>query len=305
MSELSPDARAVLDAGQDGDEPTIADEARLRRALLRSLAEATAVTHVSQSPLSERVISMRAGIKGAAKAGSEARMGIAGVAVRFIALAAAVALGIGIDRTLLREPVVMTVAPAPPSAAGALVGADCPACPGIGPTAEDADLVSRDPPFVIAPPPPLLNRQEPVVRQNNGGAQSGLDTETRLLREVDAALRDGQAGYALALLDGAADKFGKGKPGDARAAARAIAQCKLGSAADSARTVAQYERDYPESPLRERVRTECTPPPLPALPPPASKPDPNIILIDPYEEQGEGRPAPTDQSKPPFGPINQ
>jgi hypothetical protein len=308
MSELSPDARAVLDAGLDGDEPTAADEARLRRALLRSLAESMAVTNDSQSPLSARVSSMRAGAKRAAKASSERGVGLAGMVVRFIAMAAAVALGIGIDRALLRAPVVMSLGPTPPSAAGAIIDVECPACPAcssVGPYSEDAEPVSREPSVTITPSPTRSNQREPALRQSSDhGPQSTLDMETRLLREVDAALRDGQAGYALALLDGAADKLGKGKPGDARAAARAAAQCKLGSADDSARIVEQYARDYPESPLRERVRAACAPPPLPSLPPAASKPDQNMLLIDPDAEQGEAKPAPTDESGPPFGPIN-
>jgi hypothetical protein len=307
MSELTPEVRAILDAGQDGDEPTAADEARLRRALLRSLAEATAATNISPSPLSARVISMRADIKKAAKAGSGRGAGIAGMAVRFIAMAAAVTLGIAIDRTLVREPVVMTLGPTPPSAAGALIEVECPDCPCLGPLSDDAENVSREPSLTITPSPAPSNRREPALRQStSGGAQSALEMEARLLREVDAALRDGQAGYALALLDGAASRLGSAKPGDARVAARAVALCKVGTPEGSAQIVEQFERDYPESSLRERVRAGCAPPPPPLPPLPSSKPETNILPFDTDStpSPGEG-PSKADESGPYFGPINE
>ena len=46
-SRMGPGARSILDAGRDGDNPTAADRARVKRALMRTIAASAAASATS------------------------------------------------------------------------------------------------------------------------------------------------------------------------------------------------------------------------------------------------------------------
>jgi outer membrane protein assembly factor BamD (BamD/ComL family) len=84
-----------------------------------------------------------------------------------------------------------------------------------------------------------------------------LEAETADLRAIQEALRAGDPGRALALLDRQASLYPDGKLSQERDAARIIALCDLHDTAAARAALARFEHDYPRSPLLDRVRTAC------------------------------------------------
>ncbi|WP_438010685.1 hypothetical protein WME89_19760 [Sorangium sp. So ce321] len=89
-------------------------------------------------------------------------------------------------------------------------------------------------------------------------AGSTLPGELALLRGAQGALRAGDAGRALALLEDHAAEFRDGALREERRAARVFALCALGRIDESRAEAARFLRDAPRSPLAERVRAACT-----------------------------------------------
>ncbi|WP_437730555.1 hypothetical protein [Sorangium sp. So ce1335] len=89
-------------------------------------------------------------------------------------------------------------------------------------------------------------------------AGSTLPGELALLRGAQGALRAGDAGRALALLEEHAAEFREGALRDERRAARVFALCALGRIDASRAEAARFLRDAPRSPLAERVRAACS-----------------------------------------------
>src|SRR5262249_32536558 len=93
----------------------------------------------------------------------------------------------------------------------------------------------------------------PVAPKQEAG-QDPLAVETRRLREVHAALRDGNPNRALALLDQASDGM---ELGEERAPARIVALCRLGRMNEGRAAMAAFVAEHPRSPHADRVRRAC------------------------------------------------
>ncbi len=78
-----------------------------------------------------------------------------------------------------------------------------------------------------------------------------------LLRAAQGALRGGDGRAALAHLDEHARRFPAGALTAERRAARVLALCASGRAAEAGADAARFEEEYPRSPLLSRVSAAC------------------------------------------------
>jgi hypothetical protein len=86
-------------------------------------------------------------------------------------------------------------------------------------------------------------------------APSSLADETRLLWEADQAVRSGNGGRALALLDEHATRYPDGALGPERDAERIVALCKVNRV--DAAAVRGYLVRHPSSSLKDRIQQTC------------------------------------------------
>ncbi len=86
--------------------------------------------------------------------------------------------------------------------------------------------------------------------------ESSLSDDVRLMHQVSAALKAGQAAQALTLLNQDARRA-TGAMREEKAAARVVTLCQLGRVAEARSEVAKFQRMYPRSPLVSRVRSSC------------------------------------------------
>jgi hypothetical protein len=86
------------------------------------------------------------------------------------------------------------------------------------------------------------------------------EAERRALARVQHALRDGRFVEAVAGLDRDDRAFASGALVEERAAARVLARCGSGDAAEAQRLATAFVARYPGSPLRSRVLASCPAP---------------------------------------------
>lgn len=239
MNDLGPEARAILKAGRDGDEPSATDRARLRRSLSRAIAAG--------------------GAAAAAASGAEAAAAVAtGKAVSFT-LAAKVLAGVLCVGALGAGAWMLGAPPAPSSStavpAAATTSAEVVETAAPLPSAIPSNQVSA------APTSAPMQRPAPSARApsapGTGAEPETLEDETRRLREAHAALQSGDADKALALLDEQAAAYSDGQLRQERAAARVLTLCKLGKLDEARAAAATFLSENPRSPLADRVRGGC------------------------------------------------
>jgi len=245
MSDLGPEARAILSAGRDGDDPSPEDRARLKRKLLAGLAAGAATTAGA------------AEAAGAAKsiAAAKATTALAWSSTVWKAIAGIVVIG---------------------AVSGGIVvaGAEKGKPPRLAMPVITQSIADRKPPLAAAPAdaaPEETKREEPKaepqakrIAGNTAPSaktkEEDADTlleETRQLREARRALKDGDADRALALLDDKTAANQGEKLGEERAAARVLALCKLGRVEEANAEAAKFLEKNPRSPLAARVRKAC------------------------------------------------
>ncbi len=276
MSELGPEARALLEAARGGDDPTPADRVRVRRALVTAVGAGVALAATTTSTAAAGTASAAA----SSGAGGAAVAGGGGVAAAGAGTAAAAAGASSVG--LLATKIVVTVAVvgglglagakgvhvyharkaaqvAATAIQPALAASTAPEARNGASAAPDvvssADTRPPQPPTTSTAmilPPPAAN---PAPKANP--APSTLEEETRLLRDADASLRTGDATTALARLDEHAARFPNGILSEERAAERVLALCSLGRTTEARADADRFLRDRPRSPLAARVRTAC------------------------------------------------
>ncbi len=280
-SKLGSNARSILEAGRDGDNPSPADRARVKKALMRTIAASTALGATSAAG---------AAVKGAVVADAAVKATSIGLGIKVLgvaALALAVGAGVWMQRARSPDPVA-----APAGASGLVVvareGMSSPAAPVASADVALPRVAITDPPAgpgelapvekskaPSTPAAPRVAAREPVERPEEEPraaipapipapiaappvaaipAEDPLAAETRHLREAHGALQAGDPQKALALLDEQG-----GQLGEERAAARVLALCQLGRTAELEAARAAFLRDHPRSPLADRVRGGCAP----------------------------------------------
>lgn len=85
-----------------------------------------------------------------------------------------------------------------------------------------------------------------------------LALETRELREAQQALRNGDAGRALGLLEAQERRYAAGVLTQERQAARVLALCQSGQVQRARDEAKRFERQFPQSALRGKVKNACS-----------------------------------------------
>src|SRR5262245_54644333 len=103
VSDLGPEARAILEAGRDGDDPSAADRARVKRALMRSIATGGVLS-----------VAKPAAAKGAAVnvAGKTISLGLSTKLIGAAVLVGALGAGLAVARSRGESPAAPFPAPA-------------------------------------------------------------------------------------------------------------------------------------------------------------------------------------------------
>lgn len=269
MSGLGPDAREILRNGRDGDNPSPADRARIRAALMATIATSAAATASSAA-------------NAAAEVGLPASVGATkpfigsiwgglfgkGMLVVFLGAAGAGAIAAwpktdsppnAVTPHIPEKPVspnIATPAPVPPQVSQEDIAEKTNDPKTIAPSPPDRPKASN-PRSSPAPSSPKAS-EVPEVSEESADT---LIAETQRLRQAHGAMRGGDPEKALALLsEQSAENEGQ-KLRAERAAARVLALCKLGRVAEAHAEAAAFLAQNPQSPLADRVRKACPPTP--------------------------------------------
>jgi hypothetical protein len=233
VTDLSPEARAIVEAGREGDSAGDLERARVRRALFAKIAAGG----------------------GAALASSSVAAATAPAAV---------------TATL---PLAKLLVPLAILAAGSVGGTIAWHARGAAPTHAAPSAVSAPAPAPsLAPPPPIVAPptvvERPAVAPHHAVAHAArpprdvpvttnrLAEESALLASANAALRAGDSPRALALLDDYDRRYPGGVLREEMLATRIIARCELDAAGATAGADA-FLSHHPKSPLASRVRSSC------------------------------------------------
>jgi hypothetical protein len=225
MSELSPEARGLVDDGHSVLRPSSSDRARVKSALAARLGGAAFLLPqqasaaipkalVSWQKLSTLVVG--------------ASVGLAGVGTAYFM---ARAPSDPLQDAPATTPAVTSKAQLPP----APVGADLPASPELDP-------------LVLEPVPSPPRRQTPADR---------LAEEVAILSKATSELRAGRPNQGLRLLEEHQRKFPNGRLAEERRAARIQALCALGHLAAAEAELGRLAQSSPRSPHLARAQRAC------------------------------------------------
>jgi len=231
MDELSPSARALLDAAHGNDDPLPDDADRIRRAVLvriGSVGFGAALYAMSVEP---------------AKA-------LLGATLPKVVAVALIAVGGSalyhhwkVSAPQVARSSLAIVAPAARVQAPA-------ARPIAEPTPEAAATPDVVPPPVVAPRAPQAVAAE--------AHRTNLEAEMRWVRAADAALRGGDVGLAVSLLNQHAREFPHGALAEEREGLRVVAGCQGGGASPVVqRAASRFLQRAPRSLMAGRVRAAC------------------------------------------------
>jgi hypothetical protein len=260
MSDLSHDARELLQVARHEDGPTPAERERLRRAVFGAVAGGSAVLGSAGAVGASAKLSLIAGMT--------AKMSTAPLAIWF---AVGTAAGLA------------TVAPV---AAVRYVTSSTPQGVAASTTADASRVAQREParpshePFAPSPLPPAptqadtegsprsvtapaLASEEKSTRPTASAPSAPalepppLTQELGLLGTAQREFAAGRAEQALAWLGEHERRFPAGALRGERLAARVFALCALGRAEEAKHATREFERVAPGSPLTPRVLASC------------------------------------------------
>lgn len=257
MSDLGPDARTLLHLAEGADEPSPADEARIRAKLALQLGAAVGLTTVVGATHAAQTA-------GAGAAGTAATAGTASVLGKVVI--GAVLLGavsgaayVGFAR---RPP-----APGPPQTL-ATPAASTAMPPSQGSPAPSLST-SSDPTLAPASVAPSVASMQSVQSASSSSPSVASKTETpkvegdslanelELMHEAQVALANGNAQLALAKASEHQKRYPHGSLAPEREGTRVLALCALGRVDEARRAGKAFLGAYGKSPLADRVRHSC------------------------------------------------
>ena len=255
MSELSPEARALIDETRHSEGLTPTQRGRIRSALVVQMGVGSAVS----TGASIGAASTAAKVAG----GAGFTVAMAAKAVATVAIVGAVGTGslsVALYGWPHREPARSSQTARPPEAAWS---SDVPHL--VVPHEEPARGVSRtELPSPVAPPSEMrIAPSRPVAATSHVSTAvlsvppSSLESETRLLRDASFELGAGRPERALALLDEHARSFSGGALVEEGRVERILALCALGRTSAAHDEGARFLRERPHSLLADRVRASC------------------------------------------------
>jgi hypothetical protein len=242
VTELSPEARAIVDAGRDGDSAGDLERARVRRALFAKIAAGGGAALASSSVAA----SQGTAASGPVAAAATSSLPLAKLLVPLAILAAGSVGGTIAWHARGATPTATAVAHVAPAAA-----------PAPAPTVAPLPPVVVVPPLVTERPAPHHAVARPAAPPHDVPVTTTrLAEETALLGSANAALRAGDSARALALLDDYDRRYPAGIMREEVLATRIIARCQLDTRDATAGADAFLAR-HPRSPLAPRVRSSC------------------------------------------------
>ncbi len=300
MSDISREARALLDSAMPGLEPDDDARSRIRTKIAArvavSLAAGAAVAAASKSTAGATAATVAASAGGATAAtasavgagaagasavaaGASAGAGVAGAAVTMgitskviasLAVVSAVSVGtITYTQTKKAEPRPIVVA----ATVATTAATSAPAPTVARARSNGAPLAAADDPAALPDPTPVAD-PTPVVRVAPStvpliptppvlpapASSATLAAEVTLLKQANAELTAGHASRALALLDEHRRLYPRGALGEERDAARVLALCGAGRHSEGIAARGRFLQDHPASPQIARVQNACTTP---------------------------------------------
>lgn len=264
MNDWNPESRALFGAAREATTPTDGDRQRVSASLGLALGSTVGAAHLpaSATPASTAPPALPVAPTAGPIAPSAA-LHVGGLAGSSLLKAAGLALLIGgaAAGVLARRSAAV---PAPAGAAWSKPSAPAPATEAINGAerAASPDALSATPAVVSTNAAPdsraLLSGHAHAKRTAGEGsgtdAPSSLQQETDLLKAAQRALRGGQPAEAMAILDEHAKRFPSGSLREERKAARVFALAALGRMHQAKAEADTFARDWPNSPLLDRVR---------------------------------------------------
>jgi hypothetical protein len=294
MSKLSRETEALIERGREGAPLAPAHRARLKRAILARAAGGavvmTATSAAAWTSFGARIVSglvlvgaaIGAGAALSARAPARAPDGgvsavVAGVASGEPGVGALGAAASAPTATSTSTPNAPSKAPLAllPTPAAAPKATPIPiSTPTATPTPISTPTATPDPistltapptpPALAAPPaPPSLTLPGTALPSTvpvpapGAPSLSTLEREASLLREADLALKSGDPGRALSLLDEHAATFPRSALEPERSAERVFALCRAGRVNDARNATDVFLREHPAGPLTARVKGAC------------------------------------------------
>jgi hypothetical protein len=254
MIQLGPEAKSLLEAARDGDEPRLEEQSRVRAAIAAKLivgvAAASATTAVAKS-----TAAAAGGTAGGAAAGGAAAvpLGLAAKAIISVALVSAVGVGAAVavrpipSATAPSTPAVLAPPPARASATQRIAPEPTPR----------ATATASEKPTARAIPVPASSAVAPPLPPSTAVPTAEVESEVLLISEAHAALQAGDALPALVLLDEHARRFPAGALTEERESSRVAALCVLGRGAEARALAEQFLRVFPNSLHAARLRSSC------------------------------------------------
>lgn len=294
MSELGPEARALIESTRDGDDPSELDRARLRNRL--GVALAAAATTAAVSTAAPAAATTAASATTATATATKAAIGAQVVAGTQAVVATSVTAKIGVAVTVAvisvaGSGVVLKNQLSPPPSARAPAAQVAPraarakprakaepiiAAPVIAAPALQAPAVMPEPaaPIVLVPAPvaPLapavvaakVSAPKAALRVKvsepepvTDALPPSMQTEIRLLSFAQGALRDGDYDRALSVLAEHATRFPNGVLALERDAVRAITLCSSGRGATGRGAAEALASRIEGTPLAARLERAC------------------------------------------------
>jgi hypothetical protein len=262
--DLGPEARGILDAGRDGDDPTPGDRARVRASLMQAIAvgggAAVGLGAIGKASAS---VAPKAAAGAAAAAKTVTTFGVA----KLIGVVAVVAVVGGGGYTISR--VSSRPAAAPPAQVAERQqiqerAASVAAPAGVAPQARVADAPepapeaqpeSAETPRAATERAPAARAVAPVAPPS-APESDPLSVETRQIREANLARQAGDARRALAILDKPAPGS-DGQMSEERTVARVLALCSLGRVDQAKAIASRFVAEHPSSPSVDRMQHPC------------------------------------------------
>ncbi|MEM9070225.1 MAG: hypothetical protein AAGE52_17090 [Myxococcota bacterium] len=266
MSELSPEAKAILDAARGVDNPTADDRARVRRAVLGAVGGAAVVATAASASASSAASSAAASSVATGSAvGAAAATGVTGLSV--VAAKAAVALtlvsasvGIAVTQPWESDAPAVAEAPEVEVAAREVEVPSTAVSTALEPTAPE----TSEPPVeeasealqVAQVGAPAARRARPratVDPEVEVEPAETLSAELGLLRRARSALARGDHQAAESALREHERRFPAGTLVAEREGTLVLARCAQGDPSG----VASFLATHPRSPLAARIRDAC------------------------------------------------
>ena len=252
MTDLSPDAQSILEAGRDLDGAGDLERARVRRALFAKIAAGGAVLAAASTAAADGgAVAGGAAASGATAAGGASAGTYAAVAspLAKILIPLAVIVGGGAGGAVAWR--------AQRAMAPAAIVAPAPAPVRMAPPV--APVIEATTPAPVARPAPAhhVRVATPGHVEAAVAPTNRLAEETALLAASNAELRRGDARGALSLLDDYDRRYPSGVLREEVVATRVIARCQLGIDKAARHGADAFLAKHPASPLAPRVRTSC------------------------------------------------